>query len=513
MRLRLAAMAAMVLFPGLGRAAGFEIPDNGTVALSRGAAFTAIASDGSAVMYNPAGLSNQGGLQLTLDVHRFQHNVSFTRTTPAGDNDAVDIQPAENHAPAFVTPMIVASYGRSILPLDRLTLAAGVYGPPAVGRYDFNAPGANPAADAPNRYQLIKNDTFIAYPTVSLAYRLPLPVVDIALGVSGQMVLSHFKFEQDLYTQPSVGSLTPNASNASSPQQGIQYKGKPVGHTGPTSLRFEDPLWDADTVIDLQGKKTYTAILGALVHLGPVSAGVSYRPGFKLHEEGTLKVTLPDVLTGPNTNVPGSGPIDAKVSGDQAALDIQWPSQLRVGLDVVVPAVPGRLDVAADYVREGWSSVDAFVLTPRDIQITSNVTQPQTVPPVIIPKHLKDAQSFRAGLGYQLPLPALIVELRAGGYYEKSAQPEAYTTIDAANFNRVGITGGASIGLNVGDLVGPVTLDLGGLYSPPSSRQVRNSAVPLTTSDPFLAKDTVGNGDYTASVVLLSAGLRVHFGI
>lgn len=538
MHKRFALAAALWALPAVGWAAGFEIPDNGTQALGRGGAFTAVANDGAAIEYNPAGLAQQDGLQFTLDANLFNHSVDFTRTTPAGDNDKVAIQTVHNSAGGFLAPMGALSYSKSFLPLDRLTVAFGIYGPPAVGKYTFPAGDANAAADAPNRYQLIKNDIFIAYPTLSAAYKLPIPGIFAAVGVSGQMVISDFKFNQDLYAQPTLASILPGSfkpdSSGHSPGMGGTFcpgpSGDPSCHktatTGspaasPTSLRLEDPIWDANVDVDVTGKKTYTAILGALVKVGPVAVGASYRPGYHLHADGTLKVSLPGMLTAPKPDAAPNGPsstlgAQATVSGDQTSLDLDWPSVLRAGVDVDVPPVPGKLDVSADWTYETWSVVDQFVLTPHNVTINANANgTPISLPvaPVNIPKNMKNSQSYRLGVQYEPPVPVVKLQVRAGGYYEKSAIPEDFTTIDLAHFDRYAVTGGASVGINLGNFVGPLMLDLAAAYSPPVTRNVRDSGVMLTTSDPYLAKDPVGDGDYTSSVLVLSAGVRAHFGL
>lgn len=528
--------AALMALPAAASGAGFEIPDNGTQAMGRGGAFTAVATDGTAIQYNPAGLAQQDGFNFTLDVASFKHDVTFFRTTPAGDTDKLDIQKVSNSGGAFVAPLAVLSYSHSFLPLDRFSAAVGMYGPPAVGKYMFPAGGNSPATDAPNRYQLIKNDIFIAYPTVSAAYKLPIPGVFAAVGVSGQMVISSFKFNQDLYAQPTLAStlgFKPDANGHSGGLGGTYCPG-PTGDpschktagtgtpaSSPTSLRFEDPIWDANVDVDVTGKKAYTAVLGGLVKVGPVAVGASYRPGYKLHADGTLKVNLPGILTAPKPDAAPNGPsstigAEAQVTGDQASLDLRWPSVFRAGVDLDMPFVPGKLDVSADFTYETWSVVDKFLLTPKDVVINANAGgSPIQLPvnAVEIPKHMKDSQSYRLGAQYELPTPVVKVAFRGGGYFEKSAIPVEYTTIDLAHFDRFAFTGGASIGLTMGDIVGPVMLDLGALYSPAVTREVRDSAVLLTTSDAYLDKGAVANGDYTSSVLVLSAGLRAHFGL
>src|SRR5580704_12522313 len=62
------------------RAGGFEVPDNGTEALGRGGAFTAKASDGTALEYNIAGFAEQRGTRLLLDGNLVMSDYTFQRS-------------------------------------------------------------------------------------------------------------------------------------------------------------------------------------------------------------------------------------------------------------------------------------------------------------------------------------------------------------------------------------------------------------------------------------------------
>jgi long-subunit fatty acid transport protein len=520
--------ALLTLWPAAVLASGFEVPDNGTQALGRGTAFTAVANDGTAIEYNPAGLAQMSGLTLTLDLNQLTHNVSYTRTDPDGTDGHTHLVPVKNINPPFMAPMAALTYARD-LPLGRAAITAGAYGPPSVGKYMFPNPSDtnNPAVNAPQRYQLIQNNIFIVYPTLAATYQVSIPFGFISAGVAGQAVYSTFQFDEDLYAQPSqktaFGTDVANGGDQGLPESQTVPAGTPNSRCDPTSgvctrsysphpptsLIWEDPGWDAEAKVNMKGKVAYTAVLGALVKLGPLKVGASYRPGYKLHATGTIDVTLPSVLTDPNAGVP----IDAQVKGNQATLDLSWPSMTRIGADVSVPFVPGDLDVSFDYTYTTWGVVDEFLLTPTNVQLVTQSAGTQSLAPVHIPKHLKNASSYRFGVGYELPIPLLKVQARAGGYYDQSALPEQYTTIDLAHFDEVGLTAGASVGINIGDIVGPLMLDLGVLYSPPDTRKVTDSQVQLTPADQYLAHDTIGNGIYTESVLILSIGVRGHFGI
>jgi long-chain fatty acid transport protein len=67
MQLRFLALAAVIFAaPGLARAGGFAISENGSVASGRGTAAAALYGDPSSVIYNPANVSRGRGLQLSL---------------------------------------------------------------------------------------------------------------------------------------------------------------------------------------------------------------------------------------------------------------------------------------------------------------------------------------------------------------------------------------------------------------------------------------------------------------
>jgi long-subunit fatty acid transport protein len=524
---------AACLLPVTAHAAGFEVPDNGTVALGRGGQFTAVANDGTALQYNPAGLAGLEGLNLTLDVNRVAHTVTYHRLNNQGDDEKVGTKTISNVAAPFNAPFAALTFGRA-LPnhLGSFAVAAGAYGPSSTEYYTFARPDptGDPAADAPQRYQLIQNDLFIVYPTLALAYTLPFEKVKVSIGATVQAVYSHFIFDQDIYAQPSQKTAfgtDPGTDGIPESQKGVaggfntrctgtgaqQTCTRNYSQHPPTSLGSEDPGWDGEVKVDMKGKLRPATTLAVLAQWEVVRLGLSFRPGYSIHADGTMDVTLPSVLTDPNAGVP----VNAKVSGNAASLDLKWPNVLRAGVDVAIPPVPGKLDVGLDWTYEGWSAVDEFVLTPNNIKVTSSASPDQTLAAVHIPKHLKDAMSVRVGAGYELPLEKvnkdLRVQVRTGGFFEQSALPAEYTTVDLAHFQRFGISGGASVGYAFTDLFGPFWLDLAAMYSPTVTRDVRTGAVPLTTSDPYLAHGTVNDGDYTSSMLILSLGIRTTFNL
>ena len=71
--------SALLLVTSWVSAAGFEMPDNGTRALARGGAFTALADDLTAIAHNPGALIKLRGSSVLLGNHVFFVHERFTR--------------------------------------------------------------------------------------------------------------------------------------------------------------------------------------------------------------------------------------------------------------------------------------------------------------------------------------------------------------------------------------------------------------------------------------------------
>jgi len=80
--------AFVAVVPASAAAGGFEIPDNGTEALGRGAAFTAKADDGTALQYNIAGFARQRGTRLLVNTNLWVSDYSFARSGTYPDDPA-----------------------------------------------------------------------------------------------------------------------------------------------------------------------------------------------------------------------------------------------------------------------------------------------------------------------------------------------------------------------------------------------------------------------------------------
>ncbi|MFT3840199.1 MAG: outer membrane protein transport protein [Myxococcaceae bacterium] len=453
-------------------ASGFYFGENGATALIQGGAFTGQADDLTAVNHNPAGLAQWTGFKFLVDNEIIHHDASFLRqdsSVPAGLTNS-----ATNTDGAFYLPFVAAGYGFN-LGNRRLTVSLGLYGPPSVGQYSYPEPdyerdskGAyvnNPKKFAPQRYELVKNNIIILYPSLSVGFEV-LPN-RIWVGGSLQYVYSSFEIEQVLYS-----GLTPM----------------------PT-LKTEDPFFDSTVKLKLNGKPGVTGILGVLARATDwLQVGASVRPPLHIEAEGQMELGLGEAATALGT----------KVSGDKAGLAINFPLEVRAGLY----ARPlKQLGINFDFVYQGWQSVHEIVLSPENVSLQIGSNAPQTVSAFHIPKNWHHTISFRLGASFDL---LKYVTLHAGAWYETAAADDQYVTVDFMHFDRVFITGGATV--HFAPLGLPVDLVLGIAGSPTVTKNVTDSKVLAANTDPTIAGGVVGNGLYNSGGYVLTGGIRGHFG-
>lgn len=447
-------------------AAGITFGENGAKALSLGGAFAARADDLSAIQHNPSGLAQLEGFHFMLDASFLQHDVEFQRTDASGNNPAAVIA-VRNTGGLFVLPNIAVGYGTSISDFP-VTFAFGVYGPPAVGRYQFAAPnyektGAsfvqNPIRYAPQRYALVRSDTVILYPTLSAAIAMH---PNFRIGASLQYVYSRFGFSRVVTSRPAT----------------------------PNDIFSEDPDWDSLVKVNVTGKPKMTGILGAMFRASDsIQFGASIRPPVHLRASGKAQVEL-----GPTPAA------FATVSGERTDFKMTLPMEVKAGVNY---SPLGPLSFTGEVVYERWSALRELVLTPKDITLETNVGTSTPVDEVRVPKNFRD--TFGARLGGEFGTE-LGIAFRAGVLFEQSATPTEFTNIDFLHFTRAFITGG------VGYSLGSVELIAAGAFLPSQERRVSGSQIVQTQTNPGVAGAVVGDGTYRSGGWLMTLGARGHFG-
>jgi len=457
--LRRAALLLSAL-PSLAFGSGLTFGENGAKALSLGGAFAGQADDLSAIQHNPAGLTQQKkGFSFLLDASVMNQEVTFQKRNASGADEG---SLATNKGGLFAVPFAALGYGLE-LGGRPFTVALGAYGPPAVGRYAFNEPNytlnesgrfvENPAKFAPQRYALVKNDTLLAFPGVSVAWQ---PHRMVSVGASVQTIYSSLKFEQYLTAGPGLN----------------------------------DPKLDAKVGVNMSSFGGVTGILGVLVKpVDTFQVGASFRPPVPVTANGTLDITLGDLLKD-----------TARVNGNKASLSLTLPMEIRVGTHW--KPLP-RLGVNMDVVYEGWQSFDSLTIRPNGITQQVGNSEPETLGTIRIPKNWHGTFSARGGVAYGFDSG---LQLRAGALFEQQAADNRFFNIDFPSPQRFFVTGGASYP------VGPVELVATGAWSPTQTLVVTNSEVKQVTNKSDVAGDVVGNGVYTSGGWIASLGIRGSFG-
>lgn len=493
------------------RAAGIDTPDQGAQAMARGGAFAAKADDPSAIYYNPAGLAKLRGWNLLFDSAIRDERLTFRRVDVDDAGNVARVFPEVRNSDApFWQPLMAVTYDFG---LRNATFAAGLYGPSA-NRYrswptcgpgveeqdtlDYCGDENDDSRYAPQRYLALRQDLFVAFPTVGGAWRA-LPWLD--LGAEFQATYNFVRVEQAMNS--ATGSL-PVGDNH------VFLGGKDGG-------KLTDPF-------------TPAFMAGALVRPPlrvprghGIEVGLSWRSPFTLRPEGDIDIDLSDTYTGaryclvdPDLGAcpePGEEPVQP-----HGRLVMPLPWILRGGVRWFYARDGFEVwDVEIDGTFEPYSTVDSIDLEfDPPLQIFPGGIAIDVIPQ---PRHWGDTGSVRLGGGYSFRRAGPgSLHLRAGGNYEGGAAPLEYTQLDFSPFRRFGAAGG------VGYTWRGVTLSATYMRLWSATRTVTASEVrtintlnlaacdpkKLAPGDPNPC-DAVGNGTFTAAHNLIGVGLDVAF--
>ena len=299
---------ALSLAPAAAHAAMTYAPDTGTVARSRGGAFTAAANDPMAIVYNPAGFADQKQMQVYVDITALQLNSKFERATDSfGSYKAVT-----NSGPTKISPNIIFSQPIA----EGLVWHVGAYG--AVG-----VNSKYPESGGQRYTTTFQNPQQLSY-SAGVSYRIN-PMFSAGLTLGGMYITN-----QTTLFVSGVGDQDP----ALPPQQ--------------------DPATDYRAELDVANAFTPIGVVGFKVT--PVEGweiGLSYRPSVTAKLAGTYKAY--DVN-------------DNEIGDEDVTLVVPLPQIIRTGVRYVQP----RWDAEIDFVLEDWSARDEDVLEPDDGQLGTN---------------------------------------------------------------------------------------------------------------------------------------------
>ncbi len=344
-------MAGLILVvPQLAVSAGFSIYESGSRATALGGAFTATADDGSAMFYNPAGISFISGTNLDVNLFGIAPKMKFSEATDLSGGDYV----GETKDKTYLAP---GTFFTTQLD-DSATFGVGVYAP-----FGLGVKWANPAEWIGRQVSYdVEIQTIYVTPAISLKMSDNLAVsfgVDVAvqkldlnkftlhptLGVNA--LDTEIKGTSDPNVTPTLGLMyRPNDKFSFGVMHHMEktmtYKNQDATLTN--ALSPDDPgyIWSA-TLLDGLGGSDQT--VSADFKLPSItSVGLAYQLSERLHAELDYVYftwTNFDKLSLDFTN----DDLDQEI---EFYYDDSW--QIRFGMDYVLQ--PEKIKLMAGYVYD-----------------------------------------------------------------------------------------------------------------------------------------------------------------
>ncbi len=527
----LAAVAAIATAPCAARASGFETeyPDNGARALGRAGAFVARADDGSAIYYNPAGLTRQDGTNLYISANVMSLNQTFQPADAhvAQGNKLYTLKygQMEQSLPVFVAPMLACQFDFAALP--DFDFAAGVYGPAADGHRKF-----------PDQFP-VKGATYVDRNGATQDAAARLAGGQAALTPNGMLVESTLT---QIFPTLSVAwqSRDANLRLGLSLQDSIVIAQLKQGSGG---------AMPGQALLDVKDLFSPTGVLGVQYAPHPrFELGLSFRPPVYINASGTAKLRryapCPQAADGTckadpslSDKFPLAGELplyaaDEKSRDNGVTMKFENPLWARLGVRYVHRSEtvaegqtateatqtaksaqndPGLFDVELDYIYERDSTHKFYDITFDakyvNIPVTGDASAQGTdilMPHLKDQRHYQDTHEVRLGGDFNV-LPGELA-VRCGTAYETAVSPENYTHIDFPSTAKV--TGAVGVGYAVSDLV---ELDLGLSYTHFMERTVKDSAVRLTDVQTTPSSWAInGNGTFAGHYMVLGLSTNWH---
>jgi len=446
--------ASLIVLPAApAEAAGFYLPGRGVRPMGRAGAFVASGEGNlNSLWYNPANLTLGDGLQLTVDAGLINLNTEFTRAPHIDENgEQITYGRVSNEAFPQVSPQVLIGGPTGV---EGLSWAAGFYAP-------YMSPVTYPE-HGPQRYTIVSNTgSLLAFFHGALAYEVG---DSFRIGAGVQNAIASFRL---------VSMIS--------------------GYTG-LHGRPEDADLDILSQVEMSDYFIPTGNFGLWVKLGE-------------NFEAAMSVQGPVSVDDPNAKLtvrmPSSPEFDnARLSNDRISAQMSIPAVLRVGFRFVTDPV----DIELAAVWEGWSAFDEIRATPNDIAV-DGLPGIGSLPvgALSIPQHFQDTYSLRLGGDYRAFSD---LSLRAGLGFETGGIPDEYYSSFLTESDKYTLAAGLSWAFS------DFELDFGLAYYIYGDREIRDSKVRQlnpTDTDQKLAT-IVGNGDYSASYLVVGLGVNYAFG-
>jgi long-chain fatty acid transport protein len=506
----LGAAAASLLTPRTATAGGIFAGEAGSQAQSRGGAFVAKADDPSALMHNPAGLAKTTHFAIFAGANIVQFWQSFDRDG-VYQNYTDAVEPGTPTYQGQEMPEISNSGPPQPIPLlafagrwGNLAGAIGLFAPQAYPNRDYpeTVTTANGmTAPNPARYDIQKQESLAALPSIALAYRI---TDKLDIGVRGSWGFSTLKATSRLWALPNTE---------------------------------EDDQKDA--VFKLDVKDTFIPAFGAGILFRPTPSlefGASYSSEVNMAMKGTGTSELKSRSGGKGLPIPVVGPppdnealcaTGGTMDALKACATILIPQTATVGGRYVWHDGLGRekADIELDVRWENWSAAkEIHVMVDAKLQTApfSNLNE------TVLYHGFQDVVSTRVGGAYALDVGSGHdqIVLRGGVGYDTATAPDSWSRLDIDGAARVQIGAGASYQM------GAWKFDLGGagIIEPtrnvtgldpfdPATESADIDQDDRTNPDPtnpksFPENQTVhpfNEGKFTSGYVVIATGLTYQF--
>jgi long-chain fatty acid transport protein len=244
---------------------GFQINEQSAKAMGMGGAFTAQASDPSAIFFNPAGLGFQKGINVLLGTTLIFPSTKFSGPTPSTKETKMTSQ-------IFYPSNFYATYAMD----NGLSFGLGVYTPYGLG-------SEWPADWIGNRIS-VKTDLKSFYINPTVAYRV---MDDLSIGVGVSYVISNVE----------LSFKTPTSSSPSAPLGNVNLKADGNGINFNAGIIYQP---DKDLKLGLAYRHSTEIDYSGDAKFTDMQALTSFFPG----GSGKTTITLPSNLTlGASVNV------------------------------------------------------------------------------------------------------------------------------------------------------------------------------------------------------------------
>lgn len=439
---------------------GIDSPESGVVQVGRGGAWLARADDPLAAYFNPAGLVRQSsgvhaGLHLMfLDRCFTRLNASGQPVSPGG---SVPGPGAEGGPPAEVcaesSPFPNPQLGANFRINDKLAAGFSFFGPHGVGKAEWpesltyvNKFGIEVTQPAPQRYMLIKSDSTILLPTLSVSYAVNDELAIGAGFIWGMAFIEFLNFTEGLSPMPAAGEEPRDDFFAHLDVQ-ANLKAKDLFIPGIVL----GGIWSPSRLLDVAAWLKWQDAINSKADLEATS--LYWKQAGPVNDDPCLlndSDTTNDMGEGCNiTNEPGAGDLVFRI-----------PMEAKLGVRFHMPRGPSqkRPEWASKPGVRDFLSEDLFDLEMNFTYARNSVVDnlelrfkpgiPIRGTPGFAPENSdvahkwKDVFGVRVGGDY-VAIPNKLA-VRAGAFYESKGQDDRYLNIDFHLGARLGLSAGAT---------------------------------------------------------------------